>query len=122
MEKILEKYGFCNRFSLSGHRGFYRLSNEEADEIIKITKKRNREECKKVWEIINTENDSLLFEQVIRDIETEILDFGEGYIADTVGEGTKYGIEFWFIYSLLSEELNQIKLVEKLKTITDDDF
>ena len=80
MKKLLEKYSFCNRFSLSGHREFYKLSDDEADKIIKLTKQLNREECKKIWENINNKDESLSFEQVMQDIETEISTFGRDYI------------------------------------------
>lgn len=116
MKKLLEKYNFCNRFSLSGHREFYKLSDAEAGEIIKITKKRNREECKNIWGNINNKGKLPSFEQVIQDIETEILNFNGDYIVDVVGEKTKYGREFWHIYSLLSNEVEQLELVKTLQS------
>lgn len=115
MKIILDKYNFCNRFSLSGQRGFYKLSDKEADEIINITKKRNREECKKIWESINNKDKLPPFEEVIQDIEIEILNFGTDYIVDVVGEKTKYGREFWHIYSLLSNEIEQLELIRSLQ-------
>lgn len=115
MKKLLERYNFCNRFSLSGHREFYKLSDDEADKIIKITKKRNREECQKIWDDIDDKYKTYSFGEVIQDIETEILNFNGDYIVDVVGEKTKYGREFWDIYSLLSNEVGQLELVKTLQ-------
>ena len=115
MKKLLEKYSFCNRFSLSGHREFYKLSDDEADKIIKLTKKLNREECKKIWENINNKDESLSFEQVMQDIETEISTFGRDYIEYEIGKKTKYGREFYHMYALLSDEVNQLELVKSLQ-------
>ena len=43
----------------------------------------------------------------------------KGLIVDTVGQTTKYGNDFYHIYTILAEEMDQIEFVKALRNLSD---
>lgn len=104
MQKILNKFGDCNIFSLTGRASKYNITEKEFLEALNKVKEKEKQRIYNYYKD-NFEKASD-FDKLYEEIEKECYAFinekkasYDAFITDEVGETTKYGMFFYEFYS-----------------------